>query len=115
LDAGNHGMTIRSGDIVFYGLWALLLVAAFVLQAIPIALVVILFSLAVGVPIGAALTVVPFLFLAVLILSCVIASKLTKKPVEEAPARRPGAGPAPALPKGVTSPSSYYRDFNRFG
>jgi hypothetical protein len=109
--AGNHAMSIRTAEILFYALWALVLIVAFVLQAIPIVLVVILFSLAVGVPIGAALTVVPFLFLGALIVSCVIASKLTKRRVDAAPARRPD--PAHGLPRGITSPSRHYRDFSR--
>jgi hypothetical protein len=107
-------MTIRAADILFYGLWALVLIVAFILQVIPAFLIVMLFSLAVGVPIGAALTVVPFAFIAVLIASCVIASKLTKKSRDAMESRRSGrdarTGYSHALPDNVSSPSSHYRD-----
>lgn len=106
-------------DFLFYGLWTAVLIIALIVQAIPIFFVVMMFSLAVGFPIGAALTVIPIAFIAMLYLSCLIASKLTRQPAAGSGTRRsgPGAGTGSrfALPDNTASPVDYYRDAKRLG
>lgn len=106
-------------DLLFYGLWILVLIIALIVQAIPIFFLVVICSLAVGFSIEAALTVAPIAFIAMLYLSCLIASKLTRRPTAGSEAGRSGPGVQTqsrfALPANTASPADYYRDVKRLG
>ena len=66
-------------NVVEYGLWTLVVVVALVLEVIPVFLVVMLFSLAVGVPSGPALLLIPVLVIAMIAVACMIATGLTRR------------------------------------
>ena len=106
-------------DFLFYGLWIVVLIVALIVQAIPIFFLVMMCGLAVGFPIETALTVVPIAFIAMLYLSCLIASKLTGRPAAGSGTGRWGSNVRTkssfALPDNTASPADYYRDLKRLG
>ena len=118
-DADHDPMTLRSGDLVFYGLWTLVLILALILQAFPFLLIVTMVALAFGFPFSAALAVIPVGFMAIFFLSCLIASKYTKRPAVELLPRRSERDVRPRsryeLPAKSMSPSDYYRIVKRLG
>lgn len=118
------GSALLSVDYLFVGVWTLVLIVALVLQAFPIFVLVMMIALTFGVPAGAALTLVPVIFVALLYLSCLIASKFTKrsdaksKPARPVPAR-PGATfrTVPRIaqrPQGM-NPAELYRHMRPLG
>ncbi len=66
-------------NLLEYGLWTLILIVAFVLEVIPVFLVVMIFSLAVGVPTGPALLLIPVVMIAMIVVACIIATRLTRR------------------------------------
>ena len=70
-------------ESLYFAAWVAVLIIAVILQVAPVVLVVMMFSLAIGVPKEIALNVVPVVFVVVMYFSCLIASKF---------AGRPGAG-----------------------
>ncbi len=109
----------RRVDFVLYGLWTAVLIIALIVQAIPIFFLVMMCSLAVGFPIEAAVTVIPVAFIGMLYLSCLIASKLTRRPTPGSGTGTAGPGVRTAsrfaLPDNIASPADYYRDVKRLG
>ncbi len=67
-------------NVLEYGLWALVVLVALVLEVIPVFLVVMLFSLAVGVPTGPALLLIPVVLIAMIFVACLIATRTTRRP-----------------------------------
>ena len=106
-------------NLLHYGLWTVVLIIVLILEVFPVFLVVTMFSLAVGVPQGPALIIIPIAFISMIIFACLIATKLTKRPFAVPDARRWGPGGRPlrhlALPGKLASPTEYYRDLKRFG
>ena len=79
-----------AGELAYYGLWAMVLILAFVLQVVPVLLVVAMFGLAVGGPRGAELIAVPLIVLAMILVACVIATRGVGR--RRAPPGRGGGG-----------------------
>ena len=108
---------LRPRDLAFLGVWMVVFVVALVLQAIPLLFFVMIFALAVGVPTGLAMTVVPTGFMAIVCLSCVMASKLTQRPPERSAVARPrpraGSVPRSPLADRAVSPAERYRDMRQ--
>ena len=71
-------------NLLEYGLWTLIVIVALVLEVLPVFLVVMIFSLAVGVPSGPALLLIPVVLIAMIVVACIIATRVT---------RRTGTGP----------------------
>ena len=90
--AGNHRKTFRFADFLFYGVWTILVVVGLIVYATPFFLIAMLFALAVGFSPGAALTVFPIAFIAMLFLACVVASKLTRWPAARSATTRSDPG-----------------------
>ena len=67
-------------NVLEYGLWTLVVLIALVLEVIPVFLVVMLFSLSVGVPSGPALLLIPVLVIAMIAVACMIATGSTRRP-----------------------------------
>lgn len=65
-------------NLLEYGLWTLIVIVALVLEVLPVFLVVMLFSLAVGVPTGPALVLIPVILIAMIVVACMIATRLTR-------------------------------------
>ena len=118
-DADHHRMPLRSGDLLFYGLWTLVLILALILQAFPFLLIVTMVALAFGFPFNAALTVIPIGFIAIFFVSCMVASKYTRRPVAQLDMSRAGhidrTRPRRDVPPKAMSPSDYYRIMKRLG
>ena len=106
-------------NLLYYGSWTVVLIIVLILQVLPVFLVVMAFSLAVGVPQGPALIIIPISFITMVIVACLIATNLTRRPVVVTDARRADPGGRPrrylALPGKHASPTEYYRDLKRFG
>lgn len=112
-------MRETTSNILYYGLWALVLVIALVLQVIPLFLVVTMLSLAVGIPKGAGLVAIPMAVVAMVVIACIAATRYTRRyrvrPV--APHGRPDGEPGwrAALASKSISPSEYFRNLKRLG
>ncbi len=76
--AANHRMTSRLADFLFYGLWIFLVIIGLIVYAAPFYIIAMLLALAVGFSPGMALTLIPIVFIAMLYLACVVASKLAR-------------------------------------
>ena len=102
-----------------YVLWTVLLIFVLVIEVLPVFLFVTAFSLAVGVPQGPALIIIPIAFIGMVIVACLIATKLTRRPVVVSDARRSGPGGRPrrylAWPGKHASPSEHFQELKRLG
>ena len=111
-----QGLTSK---LLHYGLWTVVLIVALILQAMPVFLVVTMFSLAIGIPKGAALIAIPVAFLGMVVVACLIATKLTRRHAASSGAatRALGGHPRPHLDLVAESesPSEYFRNLKRFG
>ncbi len=65
-------------NLLEYGLWTLIVIVALILEVLPVFLVVMLFSLAVGVPTGPALLLIPVVLIAMIVVACIIATRLAR-------------------------------------
>ncbi len=111
-----QGLTSK---LLGYGLWAVVLIVALFLQAMPVLLVVTMFSLAIGIPKGAALIVIPVAFLGMVIVACLIATKLTRRHMASSGAATRALRGQPRshldLAAKSDSPSEYFRNLKRLG
>ena len=112
--AGRPKLRRLAADILFYGMWSVVLILALVLQAIPFFLIVMLLGLVVGVPDWAALTVAPLGFLAMLYLSFAVVSKFAKRSDAQSGAET-GAAARFAAPNVGDNPLERYRNIRRLG
>lgn len=71
---------LPSAEALYFALWVVVLIVAVILQVMPTVLVVMMLSLAIGVPKEVALNVVPVVFIATLYVSCLVASKIAGRP-----------------------------------
>ena len=106
-------------NLLYYGWWTVILIIVLILEVLPVFLVVMAFSLAVGVPQGPALIIIPISFISMVIVACMIATKLTRRPVVVTDARRSDPGGRPrrylALPGKHATSTEYFLDLKRFG
>ncbi len=108
-------------NLLEYGLWTLIVIVALILEVLPVFLVVMLFSLAVGVPTGPALLLIPLILIAMIIVACIIATRLTRRPGTGfrtggwRPDDRSGAcfTAFTSISGGSLSPPARYRDLKR--
>jgi len=112
--AGRPKLRRLAAGIVFYGMWAAVLILALILQAIPFFLIVMLLGLVVGFPDWAALTVIPLGFLAILYLSFAVASKLTGRS-DAQPGAETRAAARFAAPNAGENPVERYRNMRQLG
>ena len=78
--ANKLASVLPSAEPIYFALWVVVLIVAVILQVLPVLLVVMMVSLAIGIPQEIALNVVPVVFIAMLYLSCRIASKFAQPP-----------------------------------
>ena len=102
-----------------YALWIAILIIALFLEMIPVFMIVFVISVAFGAPTLAASVIVPIAFLGMIIVACLIASKVTRRLTVESRAGgwRPGIQPGSrlVLKEKRLSPTAYYRDLKRLG
>lgn len=100
--------------ILEYGLWTAILAVALLLEVFPFLLVVMMFNLAVGVPRGPALFLIPVVVIGLVIAACVVATGITRRIGPRAPERRSRPGADAVAPGRLSSPSDYFQEWKRF-
>lgn len=111
---GNLSVRRIAASFAGYGLWTVILVLAFILQVVPVLLVVAMFSLAVGLPVGVEFVAIPIVVLAIVLAGCLIASRNRARHHQRRQSvtrARPRQGPG--VPEFPIDRSAYFRDFRR--